>query len=127
MLSAPSPDLGSPWYKTNQRCEEKTSLHSRNPAIPILRAADCFVASFGFSALFYCRLKKVKGECRYVSTNLILKQLQDVLAVSEAPDSRSNQNFFGRLFICYQELILEERQSTIAENRSNTLIYSSAN
>lgn len=35
------------------------------------------------------------------------------------------QNFFGRLLICYQELILEERQSTIAENRSNTLIYSS--
>lgn len=34
------------------------------------------------------------------------------------------QNFFGRLLICYQELILEERQSTIAENRSNTLIYS---
>lgn len=35
------------------------------------------------------------------------------------------QNFFGRLLICYQELILEERQTTIAENRSNTLIYSS--
>lgn len=33
------------------------------------------------------------------------------------------QNFFGRLFICYQELVLEERQTTIAENRSNTLIY----
>lgn len=41
--------------------------------------------------------ERSEGECRYVSTNLILKQLQDVLAESEAPDSRSNPEFLWQV------------------------------
>lgn len=66
----------------------------RFPSCWLLR---CIIWVFCSILLSIEKSEGSEGECRYVSTNLILKQLQDVLAESEAPDSRSNPEFLWQV------------------------------